>query len=48
MMGYNIHTNKVTKLKQNIEFMKKQNDYETLETLTLNIILNIHLNNNKK
>jgi hypothetical protein len=46
MMGYNIHTNKTTKPKQSIEFMQK-NDYETLETLILNIASNIHLNNNK-
>jgi hypothetical protein len=46
MMGYNIHTNKATKPKQNIEFMQK-NDYETLETLILNIASNPHLNNNK-
>jgi hypothetical protein len=37
MMGYNIHTNKATKLTQNIEFMQKK--YETLKTLTLNIAL---------
>jgi hypothetical protein len=30
-MSYNIHTNKATKPKQNIEFMQS-NDYETLET----------------
>jgi hypothetical protein len=47
MMGYNIHTNKITKPKQNIEFMQK-NDYETLETLILNIASNTHLNNQKK
>jgi hypothetical protein len=41
-MCYNIHTNKATKPKQNIEFMKKK--YETLETLTLNIASNTHLN----
>jgi hypothetical protein len=46
MMGYNIHTNKATKLTQNIEFMQKK--YETLKTLTLNIALKTHLNNNKK
>jgi hypothetical protein len=45
MMGYNIHTNKATKPTQNIEFMKKN---ETLKTLTLNIALKTHLNNNKK
>jgi hypothetical protein len=47
MMGYNIHTNKAIKPKQNIEFMQK-NDYETLETLILNIASNTLLNNNKK
>jgi hypothetical protein len=46
MMGYNIHTNKTTKLKQNIYFMQK-NYYETLDTLTLNITSNTHLNNKK-
>jgi hypothetical protein len=46
-MGYKIHTNKTTKPKQNIEYMQK-NDYETLETLILNIASNTHLNNNKK
>jgi hypothetical protein len=45
-MGYNIHTNKTTKPKQNIEFMQKKM-IETLETLILNITLNTHLNNNK-
>jgi hypothetical protein len=45
-MGYKIYTNKATKPKQNIEFMQK-NDYETLETLILNIASNTHLNNNK-
>jgi hypothetical protein len=44
-MGYKIHTNKTTKPKQNIEFMK--NDYKTLETLILNITSNTHLNNKK-
>jgi hypothetical protein len=44
-MSYKIHTNKTTKPKQNIEFM--ENDYETLETLILNIAPNTHLNNNK-
>jgi hypothetical protein len=43
-MGYKIHTNNTTKPKQNIEFMEK-NDYETLETLILNIASNTHLNN---
>jgi hypothetical protein len=42
MIGYNVHTNKVTKPTQNIEFMQK-NDYETLETLILNIVSNTHL-----
>jgi hypothetical protein len=46
MMGYNIHTNKAAKSKQNIEFMQKKN-YETLESLTLNIASNTHLNNKK-
>jgi hypothetical protein len=45
-MGYKIHTNKATKPKQNIEFYEK-NDYETLETLILNIVSNTHLNNKK-
>jgi hypothetical protein len=46
MMDYNIHINKATKPKQNIEFMQN-NDYGTLETLTLNIASNTHLNNKK-
>jgi hypothetical protein len=46
MMGCNIHTNKATKPKQNIEFWKK-NDYKTLETLILNIASDTHLNNKK-
>jgi hypothetical protein len=45
-MGYKIHTNKATKLKQNIEFMQK-NDNEILEILILNIASNTHLSNNK-
>jgi hypothetical protein len=45
-MGYKIQTNKTTKPKQNIEFMKKK-DYETLKTLIINIASNIHLNNKK-
>jgi hypothetical protein len=45
-MGYKILTNKTTKPKQNIEFIEK-NDYETIETLILNIALNTHLNNKK-
>jgi hypothetical protein len=45
-MGYNIHINKATKPKQNIEFMLK-NYYETLEILILNITSNTHLNNKK-
>jgi hypothetical protein len=45
-MGYKIHTNKATKPNQNIESMEKI-DYETLETLILNLASNIHLNNNK-
>jgi hypothetical protein len=45
-MSYKIHTNKPTKPKQNIEFMQK-NDYETLETLILNITSNTHLDNKK-
>jgi hypothetical protein len=46
MMSYNIHINKATKPKQNIEFMQR-NNYETLETLILNIASNTHLNNRK-
>jgi hypothetical protein len=46
MMSYNIHINKATKPKQNIEFMQR-NNYETLETLILNIASNMHLNNRK-
>jgi hypothetical protein len=45
-MDYKIHTNKTNKPKQDIEFMEK-NNYETLETLILNIASNTHLNNNK-
>jgi hypothetical protein len=45
-MGYNIYTNKATKHTQNIEFTQR-NEYETLETLTLNIALNTYLNNKK-
>jgi hypothetical protein len=41
-MGCKIHTNNTTKPKQNIEFMEN-NDYETLETLILNIASNTHL-----
>jgi hypothetical protein len=44
-MGYKIHTNKATKLKQNRVYGK--NDYETLENLILNIASNTHLNNKK-
>jgi hypothetical protein len=42
-MGYKIQTNKTPKPKQSIEFMQK-NDYETLESLILNIASNTHLN----
>jgi hypothetical protein len=44
-MNYKIHTNKGTKPKQNIEFIK--NDYETLEILILNIASNTHLHNKR-
>jgi hypothetical protein len=45
-MSYNIHTNNATRPTQNKYFMQK-NVYETLETLTLNITSNTHLNNKK-
>jgi hypothetical protein len=43
-MVYKIHTNKASKPKQNIEFMQKKNDNETLEILILNIASNTHIN----
>jgi hypothetical protein len=46
-MDYNIHTNKATKPNKNIEFMQT-NDYETLETLILNVASNTHILNNNK
>jgi hypothetical protein len=41
MMGYKIHRNKTTKHKQKHRVYEK-NDYETVETLTLNIASNTH------
>jgi hypothetical protein len=46
MTDYNIHTNKSSKSKQNVEFLQKI-DYDAIETLILNITSNMHLNNNK-